>query len=323
MKSKKILLLITILILSLSLISCKRNINRTYKDFSSVSKEYCDIPGLDTKFVPQGITYNELHQVILVVGYSSDDTPSPIYVLNKDGKEIKKITFKLESGKDYTGHAGGIVSFNNIVFVSSEKKVYKLDINKILNANNNDCITVDKTTKVDLDGATMFIYNNYLFVTEFYYPKKYETEKSHYIQTSNGTNKALALAYEIDEENISGLKSNIPQIALSIPDKVQGIVIKNNEIIFSTSYGRQNDSYLYKYKNILLEETNKTYKYNDLTLPLYIIDNKDQIKTMLSPSMSEGVCLLDNKLLILFESAAKKYRLLTKCEVYKIWESEF
>ena len=59
------------------------------------------------------------------------------------------------------------------------------------------------------------------------------------------------------------------------------------------------------------------------TLPLYIIDKKDLIKSMLSPSMSEGVCLLENKLLILFESAAKKYRLLTKCEVYKIWESEF
>ena len=323
MKSKKILLLTTILILSLSLISCKRNISRAYKDFSSVSKEYCNIPGLDTKFVPQGITYNELHQVILVVGYNSDDTPSPIYVLDKNGKEIKKITFKLESGKDYTGHAGGIVSFNNIVFVSSGKKVYKIDINKILNADNNDCITVDKTTKVDLDGATMFVYKNYLFVTEFYYPKKYETEKSHYIQTSNGTNKALAFAYEIDEENISGLKSNIPQIALSIPDKVQGIVIKNNEIIFSTSYGRQNDSYIYKYKNIFLEGTHETYKYNDLTLPLYIIDKKDLIKSMLSPSMSEGVCLLENKLLILFESAAKKYRLLTKCEVYKIWESEF
>lgn len=320
---KKIVLFLIILTSVFSLTSCKKNIKKAYKDFGNISEEFCEIPGLDTKFVPQGMSYNEQHNLLFIVGYNSDDTASPIYVLDSKGNEIQRVTFKLESGKEYTGHAGGIVSFNDIVFVSSGKKVYKLDVNKILSANYNECINVDKTTKVDLDGATLFVYNNMLFVTEFYYPKKYETDLSHYIQTSNGTNKALAFGYMINEEEVSGLESNIPLCAVSIPDKVQGIYVKNDVIYFSTSYGRNNDSYLYKYQNILLNDPRDSYSYKDLNLPLYIIDEKDRISSLLAPSMSEGICFLNNKLLILFESGAKKYRLTTKCEVYYIWESNY
>ena len=128
---KKIFLFLVVLISVFSLTSCKKNIKKTYKDFGNISEEFCKIPGLDTKFVPQGMSYNEQHDLIFIVGYNSDDTASPLYVLDSKGNEIQRITFKLESGKEYTGHAGGIVSFNDIVFVSSGKKVYILDVNKI------------------------------------------------------------------------------------------------------------------------------------------------------------------------------------------------
>lgn len=323
MKIKKFFLIITIILLSITLTSCKRNIKKHYKEFASVSSEYCNIPGLDTKFIPQGMAYNEKYELILISGYYSDDNPSSIFILDKMGNEIKKVTIKTEAGKDYKGHAGGIATYNDLVFLSSGKKVYKLGINKIIDAKNNESVVVDRTTKVDLDGATLFIYENYLFVTEFYYPEDYETDLSHYVETSNGMNKALAFGYEIDESNISGLKSDIPKIAISIPDKVQGIMIKEDYIYFSTSYGRINDSYIRKYKNTLSDVATKLYEYNGLKLPLYIIDEKDLIGKMLAPSMSEGICLVNDKMLILFESGAKKYRLTTKCEVYKIWQSDY
>lgn len=324
MKIKKILISLVFLLCVVSLTSCKKNIKKAYKDFSSVSSEFCKIPGLKTKFVPQGIAYNELHNLILVVGYNSDDTASPIYVLDSEGNEIKRVTFKTESGKEYTGHAGGVVTINDLVLVSSGKKVYTLDINKILAAEENECITVEAITKVDVDGATMFIYENLLFVTEFYYPKKYETEESHYVATSSGTNKALAFGYEINEDSISGIASNKPVVALSIPDKVQGIVVKDDVIYFSTSYGRNNDSYLYKYENVFFNECKNKYKYSDdVELDLYVIDPQNQISSLYSPSMSEGICFFNDKLLILFESGAKKYRATTKCEVYYIWESSY
>lgn len=323
MKFRKVLSILIIIVTIFTLTSCKKNIKRAYKDFGIISSEYCDIPGLDTNFVPQGIAYSENYKLILVAGYNSNETPSPIYVLDEKGNMLKKITFKLENGKDYNGHAGGIVVYNDLVFVSSGKKVYKLDINKIIDAKNNETINVDKTTKVDVSGATMFIVDNYLFVTEFYYPKKYETDPSHYVETSNGTNKALAFAYEIDELNLSGLKNNTPKCVISIPGSVQGMLIREDEIILSTSYGRFNDSYLYKYENILKKDTEKTYSYNNIELPLYVIDSKDLKEELLTPSMSEGICIKENKLLVLFESGAKKYKLTAKCSIDKIWQTDF
>ncbi len=324
---KKILNILLIILVSLITIALifimiyKKNLKRSYKDFVNISNVFCTTPGLDTEFVPQGISYNEKHDLILVVGYNSDKTPSPIYLLDTDGNIKKRITIKTLEDKNYTGHAGGIISFNDIIFVSSGNKVYKLDINKVLFANDNDSIKVDAITKVETDGATMFVYNNYLFVTEFYEETKYQTETSHYIKTPSGnTNKALAFAYEIDEDNISGLKSNEPKLVLSIPEKVQGILVKNNEMILSTSFGRYNDSYIYKYKNVLNQESSNIYNYNDKELLLYIMDSSDITYKLLTPPMSEGMTFYNDSILILFESAASKYRLTTRCKTEYIWK---
>ena len=323
---KKILNILLIALASLITIALifimiyKKNLKHSYKDFVNISEKFCITPGLDTKFVPQGIAYNKKHNLILVVGYNSDKTPSPIFLLDTDGNIKKKITIKNTENKDYTGHAGGIISFNDIIFVSSGKKVYKLDMNKVLLANDNTSVKADSITKVDTDGATMFVYDKYLFVTEFYEETKYQTDASHHIKTPSGdTNKAIAFAYEIDETNSSGLKSNEPKLVLSIPEKVQGLLVKADEIILSTSFGRYNDSYIYKYNNILNNESTKTFKYNDKEIPLYIMDKADITYTLLAPLMSEGMTLYNDSVLILFESAAAKYRLTTRCKTKDIW----
>ena len=66
---KKIFLFLVVLISIFSLTSCKKNIKKTYKDFGNISEEFCKIPGLDTKFVPQGMSYNEQHDLIFIVGW--------------------------------------------------------------------------------------------------------------------------------------------------------------------------------------------------------------------------------------------------------------
>jgi hypothetical protein len=227
---------------------------------------------------------------------------------------------KTLENKDYTGHAGGIISFNDIIFISSGSKVYTLNINNVLEANDNDSVKVDAVTKVAVSGATMFVYKDFLFVTEFYEETKNQTDVSHHIKTPSGdTNKALAFAYEIDEEATSGLKSDEPELVMSIPEKIQGFLATNEELIISTSFGRYNDSYIYKYKNILNYDTDNTYTYNDLELPLYIMDKADITYTLLAPPMSEGMTFYNDSVLVLFESGAAKYRLTTRCKTKNIW----
>ena len=324
---KKILNILLIILVSLITIALifimiyKKNLKRSYKDFVNISETFCLIPGLDTEFVPQGISYNEKHNLILVTGYNTDKTASPLFILDTNGKLTKKVTMKTLENKDYTGHAGGIISFNDIIFISSGSKVYTLNINNVLEANDNDSVKVDAVTKVAVSGATMFVYKDFLFVTEFYEETKNQTDVSHHIKTPSGdTNKALAFAYEIDEESTSGLKSDEPELVMSIPVKIQGFLATNEDLIISTSFGRYNDSYIYKYKNILNYDTDNTYTYNDLELPLYIMDKADITYTLLAPPMSEGMTFYNDSMLVLFESAASKYRLTTRCKTEYIWQ---
>lgn len=324
---KKILNILLIILVSLITIALifimiyKKNLKQSYKDFVNISETFCLIPGLDTEFVPQGISYNEKHNLILVTGYNTDKTASPLFILDTNGKLTKKVTMKTLENTDYTGHAGGIISFNDIIFISSGSKVYTLNINNVLEANDNDSVKVDAVTKVAVSGATMFVYKDFLFVTEFYEETKNQTDVSHHIKTPSGdTNKALAFAYEIDEESTSGLKSDEPDLVMSIPVKIQGFLATNEELIISTSFGRYNDSYIYKYKNILNYDTDNTYMYNDLELPLYIMDKADITYTLLAPPMSEGMTFYNDSMLVLFESAASKYRLTTRCKTEYIWQ---
>ena len=75
----------------------------------------------------------------------------------------------------------------------------------------------------------------------------------------------------------------------------------------------------YKYKNILNNETDNTYAYNEMELPLYIMDKSDLTYTLLTPPMSEGMTFYNDSILIVFESGAAKYRLTTRCKTEQIW----
>lgn len=323
MKHKKLIstficiCLFILIIVGIYFLGYKTTIKRGYKEFYNKSTEKFDIPGLNTNYVPQAISYNEKYKIFIIAGYDSLDEPSYLYILDENGKEIKKVAIKTDQNTYYTGHAGGVISFNDIIFVSSGKKVYKLSVDKVLN---DDVVICDAVTKVDVSGATMFVHDKYLFVTEFYEETKNQTDMSHHLTTpSNYVNKALAFAYEIDESSISGLINNTPVMVMSIPEKVQGIVEKDNTLVVSQSFGRFNDSSIKTFKNVLEEETTYTFNYKDIKLPLYYLDDSNLLVNLHAPSMTEGLCLHNNKVLVLFESSAKKYKFTCKCPLDSVY----
>lgn len=327
MKHKKLIITLsvlggTLLTIILAVVTCislyKTSIKRDYKDFHSKSEVFTNMPGLDNNFVPQGIAYNETHNLFIVVGYDPDKNPSTLYIINEEGQMIKGLNVKLENGKFYTGHAGGVVSIEDKIYMSSGSKIYTLSVQKALDSSG--FITCEAVTKVDVSGATIFNYNNYLFVTEFYEEKNYPTDETHHLVTPNNyQNKALAFGYEIDLTTSSGLKSNEPKVVISIPERIQGIVVKDNKIIMSQSYGRYNDSHILTYDNVLIKETNYTYSHNDKILPLYYIDESNLVESLKAPVLSEGICLYNGKIAIIFESGASKYRVTARCVVEDIY----
>ncbi len=185
--------------------------------------------------------------------------------------------------------------------------------------------------------------NDRLYVGEFYRAGKYETNEKHCLTTPNKeTNRAFAYEYNTSTSTTFGLATGdgydangekVPAIKkiFSIPDEIQGFARTSNGLVLSQSYGLKN-SHIYYYgfqwetaslsKNsrIKYTEIEKTgFKYDesvktingapyyDSSLYVYYIERSSLLNDYSIPSMSEGLCTLNGRVYVLFESGAKKY----------------
>ena len=119
-------------------------------------------------------------------------------------------------------------------------------------------------------------------------------------------NHAFVYVFPVDETAEGGVSQKTPTKVLSVCDQVQGIVVTDEMILLSTSYGLP-DSELRFCENPMAGEADSEFEINGVKVPLYLLDaNKKGTFTM--PCMSEEMCLKDGKLYILFESMSGKYR---------------
>ena len=263
-----------------------------FSQFKSKANTAQAIPGLDKKYTPQGMWVDSENEVYLYSGYMSDDTPSRIYVQTKE--ETKYLLLKVD-GKDFFGHVGGICSVNDYIYLASEKTVYTFLKNDALTLDNGNYISNISYFIPNLNCSFIYEDGTYLYVGEFYKPKSYETDPSHHIQTNDGTNKALVRSYTLNEDGSIGELVN----TYSIPNKIQGICITpSNKIVLSQSYGIANS-------HLIIYDLNKASVENGIT----ILDSRCFVDDVSCYPMSEALDYDNGKVYILFESAAKKYRL--------------
>ena len=148
-------------------------------------------------------------------------------------------------------------------------------------------------------------------------------------------------------------QTRVPRIQniYSITDEIQGFARTKSGLVLSQSYGLKN-SVLYYYdwdaitktenrtRYVDLKYTNEEGKeisyggfeyadavmnnaggapYKDTSLYVYYIDNEKMLNKYSIPSMSEGLCLKGNRVYVLFESAAKKYRPFVRQELKNVY----
>ena len=286
----------------------------TYPEFKKLATKSFRIPGLETKFVPQGMEFDDVSGDFLISGYMSNDEPSRIYVVDKASGFVEKY-INLKVGEDVLkGHFGGITVYGEDAFVASDKKVYRFKIADLKSAQNGSAVSVIDSFETGNGADFILTYQDMLIVGEFYHQKKYQTRPEHHIKTSSGeTNKALAYVYLIDNNAECGVASKNPEFGISLPDLVQGMSFtKNGEIVISTSYAIPS-SKLYTFKNVL-EQTPTTQTVIDgITLPVYELCENTKTRTIKAPAMAEELVLADDgKVYVLFESACKKYKLVNR-----------
>ena len=78
-----------------------------YSEYYSAKTNVCRNPGLSDGFVCQCITVHGNEYKIIISGYMKDHSASRLYVTDADNDPYY-VTLSYASGKEFTGHAGGV-----------------------------------------------------------------------------------------------------------------------------------------------------------------------------------------------------------------------
>ncbi len=291
---KRVLLITILTVLSL-LILVLGGLNLAkyaiYSEYYAIKSDLCKNPGLSDGFVCQGVAVSEANGAVLVSGYMKDKTASRIYVTNEKNDsyyvELKK------GDKVYTGHAGGIATTGNTVYLANGGRIYTLSLADLLAAQSGDVLDIGEGTGVNTNASFVFTDENYLYVGEFHDGGAYVIE-GHENQTAEGTHYALCTQYALGD-------LTTPLKVYSIRNKVQGICFTpDGKVVMSTSYGLA-DTVYYVYNISEATDSGKTFD----GAPLYYLDHL--VREIHGPAMGEDLDYSDGQVITLTESASDKY----------------
>ncbi len=265
------------------------------------------IPGLRQKAVPQGLAYAVTEDKILISHYF-DDGPSCVSILNgSTGKMFSCVTLKEPSGEFHRGHVGGIAISKEKLFVSSGGQVLQYKLGTFLSRRPPMSTTAIAMRKCETTAAFCTSTEEFLFVGDYAYGKDYPTHASHHLKDRKGVRK-YAWVCGYDSANPLGA----PKCVLSVRQKVQGMYVSENRVYLSLSFGRKNRSTIVVYKNPIGEAAHKTVQIRGDSVPLWFLDGENYLGEIDFPPMSEGITMIKNKLAVLSESGASKYKIGSK-----------
>lgn len=286
---------------------------KTLKNLANNVIKYTLIPGLKEGAIPQGMCYSQKNNLLIISTYHNGHAPSVLHFINfETGKLIKSILLKNNDNTYYVGHAGGIATNDDILWLVDDYKIYEYDLNHLMSLKNMDFCKAINIYRTDVKADFSTYSNGILWVGEYYYRNIYKTQKSHrYTLPTKETNHGFVFGYKINENNYKN-----PDYVLSIPNRVQGIAFsESGQIILSQSFWSFQASEISVYDNIIKKESNNNIKINDKNIPLWFLSNSDLLYKLKLPPMSEGIVSINKDIYVLFESASTLYKYYTANKV--------
>lgn len=299
-----------------------------YQGLWDISSDGPVIAGLAQGLVPQGLTYYMKKDWLLTISYVDDGIrPGTITVTDRTtGKLVKSVVLYNTDGTPYTGHAGGITVSRDHGWVASENYLFSFNLSDLAEAENNGEIQFTRQIPLPVEAAYTVYDEGILWVGEFYEASSYPTDPSHHIENRDGDmHYAWMIGFNLernndmlDEAHWDGTPEHnaVPDYVLSTTGKVQGAIIQKsarNGIKLSTSYGRANDSLLYRYEYPLKEDPHSYATVEGKEIPIWFLDGhtakpRQSIEAI---PMPEGIVEVQKELYVVFESGADKYRYTT------------
>lgn len=282
------------------------------KEFYSASEKAFVIPDLNTGVIPQGFEYDKTNNYFIMSADMKGDSASPLYLIDKaTGEVVKRVTFKTDEDKVFDGHFSGVALFGDFLYVANGKSMLVYSYKSILNATDGgvvDCLGKVSLFKSDSDYlkvSFISVNGSKLYAGEYHSDKGYATLDSHKFTTPSGDfNTAIMLEFQLNSSYALGI-DNTPLKAYSIPSKVQGVYVTNNNFYLSTSYGI-NFSHVLEYNRNTLGSIDNA-KFLGTAVPVSTLDSSCLTNDYKLPPMSEEIVVIDNALYTMNESASTKY----------------
>ena len=275
-----------------------------YPSFLNAGELSVVIPGLQQDFIPQGITCLPGEDALLFAGYSGKDENCTLISVNRQtGKLLKQVKLTNADGSKFAGHAGGVCATETDIYVSNAHALFRISLEAYEKLPSVSCCAFEEKIPVPVNSSYCSYANGILWVGEFQYGGKYPTDDSHRMSTADGLQQAWTCGYVMRK----GQEFSAPDYILSMTERIQGMTVLNGKIYLSQSYGRRNDSVLYRYANVLSNAADETVEVNGKQVPLWILDSSNREETLMCPPMTECLCTIGEEIYVVFESAAKKY----------------
>ena len=293
------------------------------QSYYNASDALFKIPDIDNGYVPQGMHYewvvDENTAYYVLSGYMSNDKPSPLYLLDMYGQLKTGVTLTVEDENgefvDYYGHCGGVAVYKNWVYVTGDCKLIVYDFKELCNAESGaklkplGSISLKKSDTDYVKTSFVTVYENKLITGEFYRENGNNTLESHAVKTKAGeVNHALAVEYSLNQSSYKknfGLASS-PSKVYSLPDKVQGIALTDDEMYLSTSYHLAFSNIFQYQRNDIVKGDNEVTVFGE-KFSVYELNSQNVTKTYKIAPMSEEIAIVNSKLVVNCESACNKY----------------
>jgi hypothetical protein len=218
------------------------------------------IPGKDSQFVPQGLAYWAEHDDLVISYYDSKGGKSRLAIIDrKSGLKRKILVLNTD------GHVGGLAMTKNYLWVANNGKAVRYRKSTLEGAKELSLVKATSTYPMKA-SSYMTVRANKMWVGQF-----------------NAKGDGRAYRYTIG----AGEKPVYDGVSFATPSLVQGMAVTSRNVIWSRSYGRDNDS---------LIDVRRAGAPNGSTVAVIV-----------APNMAEGIAIEGPRLHVVYESGSGAY----------------
>lgn len=286
------------------------------EDFYNTSEAGFIIPGLKEGFVPQGIFYDEEHDIFLLSGYYKEKSqPSRVILVDGDGNFIKSVGCEGKKNKA-TGHFGGVAVFKDNVYIATTSVTHVLSLSDILEAEDDSYVKIKAELYTDTTCSYVNVCDGVLYIGEYTDINFTDIkEATNIYKDKNGEMYFSRVnAFVLDENAPWGIKEDkideennlVPDFAFTSPFKVQGMArLNDGKIVYTASSTAITNSRVYLYEDVTKDEPDEIITVGGEDIPLYYCQKADRIAQYRAPTFIEEITVYpDGTVYTLTESAA-------------------